>query len=114
MLATASSSFSDPTVFVALIGAFGGLAAIVLASVLSQRNQKIQKNALVEQTEKITEIHVLVNSKMDAALKRVEQLEAKLGIEAGGDIPGAQIVTPKTPHPGHESDTPPETAKKGD
>lgn len=87
-----AASFTDPTVFVALIGAFGGFGSIVLASVLSQRNQRTAK-------KKIEEIHVLVNSQMSAALKRIADLEEKLGLAAGEKIPAPAIVAPATPPP---------------
>lgn len=38
-------------------------------------------------------IHVLVNSRMSATLERVEQLEEKLGLAHGEEIPSAAIVT---------------------
>lgn len=42
---------------------------------------------------KLRQVHVLVNSKMDTALKRIEELEAKLGLASGEQVPGAKILT---------------------
>jgi hypothetical protein len=92
-------SLSDPTVLVALIGGFSGLAGIVIASFFSTRNQRDLKGAVLKQSQTITEIHVLVNSKMDEALQRVAALEAKLGLEAGEAIPTPQIITGGTSAP---------------
>ncbi len=83
---TAAGSFADPTVYVALIGAFAGFISIVLASLLSQRNQRNSRAALTTQGEQITEIHVLVNSKMAEALARIAALESELGLAAGEEI----------------------------
>ena len=88
--------YGDPSVIVACITSAGALLAIVLASLLSQRNQRAQRGALNEQQQKISEIHILVNSKMDDALKRIAQLEAKLGLSAGEDIPNPAIITTQT------------------
>jgi cell division protein FtsX len=88
----AAGSFEDPTVFVALIGVFGSLGAIYLASRLSQKTQAQAK-------EKIEEIHVLVNGQMTEALDRIEKLEQKLGLAAGEEIPTPAIVTITTETP---------------
>ncbi len=85
---TASGSFADPTVYVALIGAFAGFISIVLASLLSQRNQRNARAVLTTQGEQITEIHVLVNSKMAEALARIDTLEKRLGLAPGEPIKG--------------------------
>lgn len=47
-------------------------------------------------TLKLRQVHVLVNSKMDTALKRIQELEKKLGLEEGEIIPSAPIVTEST------------------
>ncbi len=83
-----AGSFADPTVYVALIGAFAGFISIVLASLLSQRNQSAARAALATQAEQITEIHVLVNSKMAEALARIDTLEKRLGLAPGEPIKG--------------------------
>ncbi len=83
---TAAGSFTDPTVYVALIGVFGSLAAILLASLLSKRTQ----NAAAA---KIDEIHILVNDRYSEALDRIVKLEEKLGLAAGEEIPAPAIVT---------------------
>lgn len=44
-------------------------------------------------TRRVNQVHVLVNSKMDAALARVIKLEEKLGLAADEPIPSAAIVT---------------------
>lgn len=83
----AAGSFTDPTVIVAIIGGFSGLAGIVLASLLSQRNQKAAATKIDEQAEKIDSIHVLVNSRMQEALDRIVALEKRYGLQAGAEIP---------------------------
>ncbi len=83
---TAAGSFTDPTVYVALIGAFAGFFSIILASLLSQRNQRVARTKLDAQGEQITEIHILVNSKMAEALARIAALESELGLAAGEEI----------------------------
>lgn len=100
---TAAGSFTDPTVFVALIAAVGSIVSIVLASILSQRSQK-------EAGDKIDEIHILVNSQMQAALSRIALLEAKLGLASGEEIPGAQIVTAPTDTEGSYRATEPDSS----
>jgi predicted dinucleotide-binding enzyme len=42
---------------------------------------------------KVREIHVLVNSQHKDAMRRIEQLEAKMGLKPGEAIPDAQVVT---------------------
>ncbi len=51
---------------------------------------------------KAHQIHVLVNSQMTQALKRISDLEKALGINAGGKIPVTAVVT-HTPDPADES-----------
>ncbi len=45
---------------------------------------------------KTHEIHVLVNSQTANAMKRIADLEQKLGLTAGETIPGPSILTVKT------------------
>ncbi len=45
---------------------------------------------------KVQEIHVLVNSQKEELEDRIEQLEAKLELKRGEEIPAQQIVTPAT------------------
>jgi hypothetical protein len=42
---------------------------------------------------KTKQIHVLVNSQMSTALKRISELEAKLSLGPGEQIPTASVVT---------------------
>lgn len=81
-----ASSFSDPTVIVALVGGICGIVGITLSSLLSQRNQK-------SAATKIDEIHIMVNSQKDQMEKRIKALETKLGLASGEDIPAPAIVT---------------------
>lgn len=52
---------------------------------------------LTGQDRQLTEIHVLVNNQMTAALERIASLEKKLGLEPDEAIPSPQLVTPVTP-----------------
>jgi len=99
-----ASSFEDPTVIVSLITTTGALLAIILTGLFARRQAADAKNDRDAQTEKLSEIHLLVNSRMDEALKRVLALEAKLGLQAGEDIPAPAIVTMTTVEPPPEVD----------
>lgn len=77
----------DPTVTAAAIGSIGSLVAIVLAAVLARRSENGAKVERAGHASAIAEIHVLVNSKMDDAMKRIAALEQRLGLAPGETIP---------------------------
>lgn len=80
-------------VTIAVLAAIPPTLAAIVALIIGLRNGK-----------KVSEVHVLVNSQMTAALERVQALEEKLGLSAGEAIPGAQVVAvPTTPEPGATS-----------
>lgn len=82
----ANGSFTDPTVLVACIGAVGSLAAILLASLLSQRNQSALRKETTAQSQQMKEIHYLVNSRLEEALIRIAALEGRLGLAPGEEL----------------------------
>ncbi len=85
---TFAGSFADPTVLVACITSAGALLAIVLTSLLSQRNQHNVRGAIEEQRQQIDSIHIIVNSQKTEMEKRILALEERLGLEPGAPIEG--------------------------
>lgn len=79
---TATSTMTVVTPFLVLFG------TIYLA-----RNTKKKS---VELNDKADAIHILVNSRLDEALKRITDLEGKLGLSPGEAIPHPAIVAPQT------------------
>jgi len=86
MVAAAGSSSDFVSVLVAFIAVGGSLGGIWL-------------------NRKVGQVHTLVNSQMSDALKRIAQLEQKLGLAPGEVIPTAPIVTAST-HGGIPKETP--------
>lgn len=72
---------------IAVIAALPPTAAALVALLVGVHNGR-----------KVSEVHVLVNSQMTAALDRIDDLEHKLGLSPGEAIPGAAVVAmPSTP-----------------
>ncbi len=67
---------------------------LVLAGVIyTSANTNRKAHGLAEKAD---EIHVLVNSRLTEALDRINELEKKLGLTPGEQIPVPAIVTPVT------------------
>jgi hypothetical protein len=62
-----------------------------LAHRLTQQDRETEKTS-----KALTEIHVLVNARLDEALDRVLDLEKKLGLSSGEPIPGPPTISTRT------------------
>ena len=76
MLADAVALVVTP-ILVALIGVAGSIGVVLI-------------------NRKLNSVHVLVNQRMTDALKRIDELETKMGLASGEAIPSASIMTTST------------------
>lgn len=76
------------------------LEAAELARAVAKKAETVAEDVAAKVEEaaaqtdiQLGQIHVMVNTRLDEALGRVQALELKLGLAAGEDIPAPQIVT---------------------